>query len=268
MKKIAVAVFAITLLSLTSCLEMGESTTINKDGSGMLLYTVDMSGALKMAFEKDGGDKQPFQNVAKIDTTIYLRDVTRGMELSEENKRLLKEMMVKTQFDLTDHANPVFKFSIVSVFGNLDDLNAMAILIRDKPFAPVVEKAFTAIPSIDEKDMKEFGEMMQFIFRGMYKTTYKQGLIESSLDTTANIYKEMGLGKPSLRESLESMPEDGDVKMIKSANFTTLITLPVPPKEIKGTAITKGANDKQIVLKGNIFEMLKDPQQYEYRISY
>ncbi|HEX2630667.1 MAG TPA: hypothetical protein VHM26_16740 [Chitinophagaceae bacterium] len=268
MKKFAAVVLTATILSLASCLEMGESTKINSDGSGMFIYSADMSSVLKMAFEKKG-DNEPFKNVVNIDTTVYLRDVVREMELTEESKRLAKEMMLKVNFNLADHSNPTFKFSLVSSYGTQEDLNAMASLIRSDVFSPVIEKAFIVIPGIDEKDMKEFGEMTQLLFRAMYKTTYQKGRIESTLDTTSNIAKGLGLGKPGLKESIEeNMKDNEELQMMKSCNFSTYITLPVAPKEMKGSALTKGANDKQIVLKGNLLEMIKDPYQYEYSISY
>lgn len=269
MKKIVITILGAIAFSLTSCLETGDSTTINKDGSGMVAYSVDMSGGIKMAFEKaNGGNNRPFKEVTKIDTTVYLRDIVREMEWAEENKRLVKEMMVKVQFDFIDPESPQFKFSVVSSFGKLEDLNAMIGLIRNNDFAPAIERAFTVIPTIEKKDMEDFGEMMPFLFRGMYKTNYQQGRIDCSLDTNSNVYKELALGKPDLREAIEAKPEHQDLQLMKGWNFSSVITLPVASKEIKGAAITKGTNDRQIVLKGNMLEMLKDPQQYEYSISY
>lgn len=269
MKKIATALLGLIILSLTSCLEMGDSTTINSDGSGMFVCTADISNTVKMAFEKKDNDNGPFKDVIKIDTTVYLRDIVREMELTEEAKRLSKEMMLKVNFNLADHSNPVFKFSLASSYGTQEDLNAMAALIRSDAFSPVIEKAFIVIPTIDEKDMKDFGEMTQLLFRAMYKTTYQKGRIESTLDTTSNISKGLGLGKPGLKESIEeNMKDNEELQMMKACNFSTIITLPVVPKEMKGVALTKGASDKQIVLKGNLLEMIKDPQQYEYSISY
>jgi len=79
----------------------------------------------------------------------------------------------------------------------------------------------------------------------------------------------MGLGKPGLKESIEeNMKDNEELQMMKTCNFSTVITLPVAPKEIKGAAFTKGNSDKQIVLKGDLLEMIKDPHQYEYSISY
>lgn len=270
MKKLTALLFVAITLLFTSCLEMGDSTTINSDGSGIFVCSADLSGVVKMAFEKEknSSDNKPFQNVTKIDTTVYLRDIVREMDWPEENKRLVKEMMLKVQFDMINHDNPVFKFSLTSSFGKPGDLTAMAALIRNLEFSPVIEKAFTAIPTLEEKDMNDFGSMTQFLFRSMYKTTYRQGSIESALDTTSNLYTSLELGKPEMREALKEKIETEDMQMMKACNFTTFITLPAAPKEIKGAALTKGNNDKQLVLKGNILEMIKDPQQYEYSISY
>jgi hypothetical protein len=269
MKRFAAILFASILLSLTSCLEMGDSTTINSDGSGMFVCNADLSGTLKMAFEKEkSGSMPPFKNVTTIDTTVYLRDIVREMDWPEENKRLTKEMMLKTKFDLTDHDKPVFTFSLSSSFGKQEDLNAMASLIRSKDFNNVIENAFKAIPAIDEKDMKEFGEMTQFLFRAMYKTTYQKGRIECVLDTTSSMYEDMGLGDTKLKEAIEAKSDHEEFQMMKACNFSTVITLPVAPKEIKGAAITKGEGDKQIVLKGTILDLLKDPRNYEYSIRY
>jgi hypothetical protein len=269
MKKLTTLIVPAITLLLTSCLEMGDSTTINNDGSGMFVYSSDLSASLKLALEKaKGGDKQPFKNVTKIDTTVYLRDIVRGMDWPEENKRLVKEMMVKIQLSFLDHDDPQFKFSVISSFGKLEDLNSMTALIKDTAFAPVIERAFTVIPTIDEKDMKDFGDMIPFLFRSMYKTNYQQGRIECSLDSNSMMYKELALGKPGMRESIEQTPEHEDLQMMKNCTFSSTITLPVAPKEIKSATAVKGTSDKQIVLKGNMLEMLKDPQQYEYSIIY
>lgn len=268
MKKTLLVLLASVALLLSSCLETAQSTTINEDGSGMMLLSADMSGFIKTILKED--DDIPKDMPQTIDTTIYFRDFLNKVDgLTSDQKRLAKEMMLKPYLKMNGKDDIKFMFNISGTFGNLDDLNAMQSMIREPEFGALMNKALSGLPGFDaDEEEGKAMEMMMFTSIPFFTTTYQKGKIECVVDTSGELYKGL-TGDEKLKTNLELMEtsHSKEFEMLKNSTFTTVITLPSGVKEIKGAA-GKGASDREIVVKGNLVGLFKDPKQYEYSVSY
>jgi hypothetical protein len=266
MKKIITAVLAGIVLSLASCLETGMSTSINADGSGMLLLSADLSGMMKIMNDPEGVKSK--KDSLRIDTTIYLRTIADKMEdLSVEEKALVREMMVKTKIDM-QASEPVFIFSISTVFGNLDQLNKINAFMRTKEFEKLIARAMSKVVDDKGSDKEEdMDGMLNIIFLDLYTTEYSKGLIRCRIDTTSEGYQR-SLGFSKEAEDIGMDPNDKMSSAMGSSKFTIAITIPSTAKEVKGNKISKGKSDREFIISGNYLDMYKEPKQYEYSISY
>jgi hypothetical protein len=263
MKRIA-PVFVFCTIMLASCIETGTNTTINADGSGLMVASVDFSNMLKMMTQgKEKGED------IKLDTTIYVRDHSDTSSLlTVEQKRLLREMWVKVSMDISDVSQPKFMISIVTNFNSLEDLTALHELMKKKEYDLVFDKAMK-IPLFmdknedDEENSKENDNLFASVFPDFFQCGYKKNSIACRLDT-AMYHRSL----QELQKSGFNMEGEQEAEMFASATFINMISLPSDVKEIKGSSIKKDKADNKLVQTGNLLDLYKHPENYEYNIQY
>jgi hypothetical protein len=263
MKRKFTLVVLLSMFLLPSCIETGTNTVIEKDGSGMMVASVDFSSMLKMMLEgKDKGEQ------FKFDTTIYIRNHSDTSSLlTDEQKDLLREMFIKVNMDVGGVKQLKFMISIVTVFKSQEDLTALGELMKKKEYDIVFDKAMK-IPMLMGKENKdessiENGNLFTSVFPDFFHCEYKKNSIVCTLDTAMH------------RRSLQELAKgEFDInggeteQMFASATFTNMITLPSDVKEIKGSSMKKNKADNMLVQTGSLLDLYKHPENYEYRIQY
>ncbi|MGB3546962.1 MAG: hypothetical protein WBA17_08295 [Saprospiraceae bacterium] len=103
MRYLSLTLFLFLSLFLTSCLEITEIITINKDGSGRYETYVDMSELLSnpmmaMMMQQEGGTDMTDKNV---DSTIYMGEeiIALNPELKAEEREMLKKFVTTMKID-------------------------------------------------------------------------------------------------------------------------------------------------------------------------
>lgn len=118
MKTLKVLLMALGVsLALSGCITIRETITLKKNGSGMMAYRIDMSGAKKL-MEQFGGEETS-ENAAKSIDSMYLAmkdklSTVKGVS-GIANKSIPKDMIMEVQFK----------------FINLESLNAALLVLRD-----------------------------------------------------------------------------------------------------------------------------------------
>lgn len=263
MKKV-VTLFLVCSLFLIACLETAMHTQISADGSGTMQSSMDMSSMLKMLAGKPGkGDK-----VINIDTVIYFKNHSdTSTVLTAYQKELLRgmAMQMKVKMDIKDIDNLQFMISISSPFKNLDDLSALSRLMSQKEYDDIFDQALK-IPFFEDSKQDQAAEndnLFNSVFPDFYKCEYKKGFVGCSLDKAKHAGTLEDLKKMDF--DLEGEMES---KMFEAATFSNRITLPSKPKKISGSSIKPGSGENELVQTGNMLDLYRNPERYEYSIQY
>lgn len=263
MKKL-IALFIACTFILTACLQTETHTSINADGSGSMVATVDLSEMMQMM----AGKKAQTENI-KLDTVMYMRHHSdTASALTAYQKQLLREMKARVVMDMTSLEKIQFKITITAPFKTLEDFNALNQLMKQKEYDAIFDKAMD-IPMFSDKNKEEqnsSGEndnIFASLFPAFYQCDYKKNSIVCKLD------------KAKYQEALESLKKtefdlDGELenKMFSAASFSNKITLPRKPGKMEGTSLKKGAVDNELVQSGNLLDLYKHPEKYEYSVQY
>lgn len=121
-------------LVLSSCLTIEEHLTLERDGSGTYVTTIDLSEMLsspflKMALEEqmsEGGEEVPTRVDSIID--IYGELAPLNPQWTTEEKALLQRVESRMVMDLENNEGEVF---IKYPFGNMDELQLMMDLMAE-----------------------------------------------------------------------------------------------------------------------------------------
>src|ERR1051325_5493509 len=99
MKKISWLISLVSTLALASC-EMTQEITINKDGSGSLNNTSDMSSLVGM-MKTMGGDSMT--KMSNTDTTISLAGIADSIQgLTAQQKKIINQGRMKLTLNMKD----------------------------------------------------------------------------------------------------------------------------------------------------------------------
>ncbi len=159
MKKILILLL-LPVLAFTGCLETEQTTTINADGSGNYIATIDL-GKLMQVFKITAQMKKAQDSNAKEepplvrDTLIYFRDYSdTSAAFTPKEKELLREMTLNVKMD---SESDVFRVKISSPFKKLADFDQLTKLTTRKEFDKVFDKAMELPGLTDEKTKAESG---------------------------------------------------------------------------------------------------------------
>lgn len=248
---------------LSACIETGSTTTINNDGSGNMVAKVDLSEMMKMM----AGSKRQEERFL-LDTLVSFRDYSDTASwLSARQKQLLKEMKLKILMDARNGEDLKFEVSIMSPFKSLADFNELNELMKQKEYDAVFDKAMDlpmfSNPNKDPEGKKQNDNIFASVFPVFYKYTYTKGAIVCSFDKARHQQAVEDLAKSDfdLNGELES-------KMFGGATFTNRIVLPGKATRIDGSSLKQGAVANELVQTGNILDLYRNPEKYEYNIQY
>jgi hypothetical protein len=259
MRKLIVAVI-ICAVALAACVNSETDTTINADGSGKMVATVDLSEMMKMmAGQKKGED-------FALDTVIALRSFSdTAKSLTARQKELVRDMTIAIVMDVRDIEKLKFKVGVTAPFKSLQDFNELNAFMKQKEYDAIFDNAMK-LPMFDNKE-KEGGNENDNIFASVFPSFYNCQYTANSINCK--------LDKAGYDEALQELSKsDFDIngemenQMLGEATFTNKITLPRAPKNITGTSWKKGSTANELVQTGKLLDLYKSPEKYEYSIQY
>jgi hypothetical protein len=270
MKKICGLLVIAALLILSGCFDTVQESTINEDGSGVYVSTMDMGKLLGM-IKMIAGDKKEMKDMDKMkkDTTIYLKDVKDSIKnLSDAEKKLMDKGSLKLIMNMPDEI-----FSMVFTFpysqpGDLATINSLLKKTRQDVMTDQVEGFMGSDKSgaDDKKAMDDnplFGDLQpdsnSTEIDDYYKYKYEKGKISKKLNKEmyANVEND---------KSMTSLKEMSQMGM--SSTMKTIINLPKPVKKAEGKAVKLSADRKKVTIEGTLDDFFEDASYFEYEIEY
>jgi len=243
------------LFFLAGCVDIDENVNINKDGSGQLVMDMDLSQMVEFLQASIGKDELAKKGMAKMDTTIYLKDVVDTLSsMSAEKKALLRPGSVNIKVDLDEK---VFKTHMKFPFTSLDNLQKLYATISDGSLGStqllkgLVGGQGAADAGSPSPDINEFN--------GIYDFTCKDGTMIKKLN----------------QEKWKALISDPQVAQAKQAAqmgveimYTTTIQFPRPIKNVDNSLAKLSDDKKTVTIKYNLMDLFDHPEQFGYNIAY
>lgn len=258
-----IGVFAIIGLTILSgCFDTVEETTLNDDGSGTVVSSIDMGKMFSALAAMGGDEKMKEAEKISIDTTIQMKSIKDSIKnLSDVEKKLLEKGTAHLIMSIKDEK---FSVSFTVPFLKPSEITAVHEVLK-KSNGKIMEKVMEKIMPEEEKnkngmDMGGMGEKDGTPdLSGYFQTTYEKNKL------TKKINKEK-FAKVDEDASLKSLKEMGQMGMPMS--FKTVINLPKPAKKANGKGITLSDDKKTVIVEGTLDDFFEDPSQFEYEIEY
>jgi len=255
MKNIVYAIVIVLLFGLTAC-ETTQEITIDKNGSGSVRNTTDMSSTMSMVKQfapQDSGSTDKL----KLDTSLALATIVDSMStLKAEEKKLVKKgnWAIKV-----NPAEEKFLSVLEYPFEKPEQIssinNALLSVIQNKLVDKMAQSGAPLPPGMDQKTKP--GE--QSSFEDYFELKIKDGVIEKKLKKekyadVANDQSIMGL------KNVSSMGAP-----IKN-NY--VINLPRPAKKVEGKNVKLSPDKKKVTVSVTSDDFFDDPSKFEYKIEY
>lgn len=269
MKKLRGLVTIAALLVLSGCFDTVQESTINDDGSGLFVSTMDMGKLLGMV-KMVAGEKEGMKEMDKMkkDTTIYLKDIRDSIKnLSDAEKKLVDKGSLKVIMNMPDE---IFSMAFSFPYSQPADLAAIKSLLKktkQNVMADQMDKFMGGDTSgTDDKDAKDnnlLGDMKPDSniseVDDYYKYEYKKGKISRKLN------KEMyaNVGDDKTLASLKEMSQMGI-----SSTMKTIFNLPKPAKKAEGKGVKLSTDRKKVTIEGSLDDFFEDASYFEYEIEY
>jgi hypothetical protein len=243
-------------LFMTGC-ETTREISLNKDGSGTLVTTMDMSGMIGMA-KMAGQGKEEMEKLEEqaIDTTVSLDRIADSLkDISTEEKALVKKGKLALQMDFKEDkfiTKLEFPFSDPGQINKLDQISSKVIqdAVKKQMTAAAKDSAEAGIPGA--------GNMLEGSIEDYFVTTYSKGIIEKKL----------------VKEKYDSVGSDESMKALKEmtamgvGNSTLIINLPRPAIKAEGKNVKLSDDKKKVTITANAEDFFDDATQLEFRIEY
>jgi hypothetical protein len=254
MKRIALMLFAGSAVFLTSC-ETTKEITLQKDGSGTVVNTTDMSGLLAMA-KMSGQANEQLEKVkdTKLDTSFSTESMLSvAPDLTDAEKELVKKGTVGINMNM---ANEKFIVKLSFPFNNgneIQQLDKLSSQVITQVMKGQMDSAAKNMPA----DMDKAG-LPKASIDDYYEVTYSKGVIEKKL----NKEKYANVNSDEEMKSLKEMSGMG------GGNNTVIINLPSPAKKAVGKKVTLSEDKKKVTIVNSADDFFDDGASLEYRIEY
>lgn len=250
MKKLTWAFVLISTIFLASC-ETTQEITINKDGSGSLSNTSDMSNLIGM-LKTMGGDS--VEKIPNADTTILLAGIADSIEgLNAAQRKIINKGSMKLTLNMDDE-KLVTKANFP--FQKLDDLRML-----NNAMPKVSEAISKKLPGGDQMPggLGTSGKAQMKTFDDFFDLVVTNNLISKTLNKT----KYATVDNDEYMKSLQQMSSMGSPI---TANY--VINLPRAAKKAEGKALTLSQDKKKLTISVTSDDFFNNPAKFEYRIEY
>ena len=251
---------AVPLLLLTGCLEVTQNLTINKDGSGVISSTTDLSQVVTLAMQM-AGDKMKEQKM-NMDTTVQFKTMfDSAKNMSAANKELLKNGFVHVVMRMDDN-----KYLITSTipFKKMADIEKINTAMQKDVSGRFLDNALKeAMKQSNAGDTSSIPEPRQTpplsLPENYFILTCKNGLISRTAD-------KIKLALLDQDEMLNQMKQIGSMGAPLKTNF--VIQLPKPAKKFEGKNLTLSDDKKTVTISNELNDLFEDPTLFEFRVEY
>ncbi|WP_276503307.1 hypothetical protein [Terrimonas pollutisoli] len=251
MKKLLGFLLATGMLALTSC-ETTREISFNKDGSGTMVTTTDMSSLIGIA--KMSGQGKGMDSVEKaIDTTISLDKMADSIpDLTPEEKDLVRKGVLGLNVNMADEkliTKLQFPFTSGVQISKLDVISSKVMQQAMKKQASAGENA----PPIPDDEMPK-NSMDDY-----FTTTYGKNLIVKKHipEKYAKVDDDKGM------QALKEMAGQG-----MPMSNTLIFNLPSPAKKVEGKNVKLSEDKKKVTIVSSVDDFFDDITKLEFRIEY
>jgi len=266
MKKISWIAGLVVLIIFSGCFDTLEEVTINENGSGSFVNSLDMGKILGLAKTMGGGkDEMKDFDKLKMDTVIYLKDVKDSLKnLNAAEKNIAATGALKILVDATDdkmNFTFTFPFSKTSEIAGIQNIlkKAKQDIIDDIMQKIMGEKGGKNEALLGNEDGDENKENMGANIDEYYTSVYEKGKFTRKLNKEkyANVEDD---------KSLKSLQEMAQLGM--AINMKTIINLPKPAKKAEGKGLKLSDDKKKITMEGTLDDFFEDASYFEYDIEF
>ena len=251
MKKLLGLLLAAGTLALTSC-ETTPEISFNKDGSGTMITTTDMSSLIGIAKMSGQGKEMDSVNKA-IDTTIALDKMADSIpDLTLEEKELVRKGVLGLNVNMADEklvTKLQFPFTSGAQINKLDVISSKVMQQAMKKQAAAGENA----PPIPDDEMPK-SSMDDY-----FTTTYEKNLIVKK--HIPGKYAKVGDDKGM--QALKEMAGQG-----MPMSNTLIFNLPSPVKKVEGKNVKLSEDKKKVTIVSSVDDFFDDVTKLEFRIEY
>ncbi len=267
MKYLLLSIFPILLFSLGSCATFTQEIWLEKDGSGKIVTTYEMSEVMEMmkmmeemsedtvsaAEEKEGleGLFSDSDNFEDLDTIISMYDeMPDSVKALVDNPEIMKKMSIRVK---ANEEEQIAFFSMIIEFDDPNDINEIFNTINE------------STPDSSKVDADEFEEIKKQFTR--FKADLKNGVITvESFDV-----KDMLGGEYNEDVDLENMTDD-QMEMMKmmlgEGQMKTIFHLPGQILEVTAPGAVIDNNSNTVTVNQNLYEILKTKTTSDYTIKF
>ena len=250
MKKISWLISLVSTLALASC-EMTQEITINKDGSGSLNNTSDMSSLVGM-MKTMGGDSMT--KMSNTDTTISLAGIADSIQgLTAQQKKIINQGRMKLTLNMKDEklvTKASFPFEKLT---DLQMLNAAMPKVSEAMSKKLTsgEQMPAGLPISDKMQIRSFDDF--------FDVTISNNVLSKSLDKA----KYATVPNDEYMKSIQQLSSMGSPI---TANY--VINLPRPAKKTEGKALKLSDDKKKVTITVSSDDFFDNPDKFEYRIEF
>jgi hypothetical protein len=236
-------------LALVSC-ETTREISLNKDGSGKMVTTTDMSSLIGIA-KMSGKDME--KEDKSVDTTIALKTMVDSIpDLTADEKELVKKGTLGLNVNMKEEkliTKLEFPFANGAEITKLDQVSAKVMQQAMKKQAGEGGGA----PPIGDDDMPK-GSMDDY-----FTTTYAKGLIERKHipEKYATVGEDKGM------QAMKEMAGQG-----MPMNTTLIYNLPKPAKKVEGKNAKLSEDKKKVTITTSVDDFFDDVTKLEFKIEY
>ena len=260
MKKLVSAILITSSLFLTGCLEVTQNLTINKDGSGVISSTSDLSQAVTLAMQM-AGDKMKEQKM-NMDTVVQFKNMIDSINnMSVADKELLKKGVVHVVMKMDEN-----KYLITSTipFKKMADIEKINNVMQKEVSGRFLDNAMKeAMKQSNMGDSSSIPESRQTpslsLPENYFILTCKDGLISRTADKSK-------LASLDQDEMLNQMKQIGAMGAPLKTNF--VIGLPKPAKKAEGKNLKLSDDKKTVTISNELNDLFDDPSLFEFKIEY
>ena len=257
MKKIILSFCLIISLVISGCFDTTEETTINEDGSGVVLTNIDMSALIKLA-KMAGGDEAKDIEKISIDTLVKMSAYKDSIKnLTNDEKKVLENATMRTIMKPSDEKMMmIYTFPYANI-SELITINNVMKKVLDKSQETVMDKILQG----GEEAEKIMGDEEKSLpnLDNYFTYSYAKGKISKKL----NKEKYAGVSND---KTLTSMQELGQLGV--PMNMKTIFNLPRAITKAEGKGINLSADKKKITIETTLDDFFDNPALFEYEIEY
>jgi hypothetical protein len=251
MKKTLILVVAVLSITMTGCISIIETLTLNKDGSGTFAYTVDLDGMMEMGFfdqMRAMGNEEIGKEKIEIDTlvNIYESQKIAGTLAKLDDADFWKKVNLTTILSESRKKGKI-EFKL-----DFDDVKEIDYFMKN--FATALEGDETA------------GMVAQLGLGGSSKGSPYSVSKKWFSKVVKRAKQESGDGEIS--KAMEQEGAEMYKMMLQSAEYVTVYNLPKKAKKVSNDDAIISKDGKKVTLKRSLLDYLEGKADLSNEIKY